>query len=146
MAALQTVLPIRRPLVDCAAVSAILDKREDVVLSLIEEGKIAHAFDIARPGKSRSCVRVFVPSVSDYLEGIQAPRDLAAVLRTVFPAAGETVTAARVASRLNCSSTHVYDLIRSKCLTPLHGRRYRRQTLPITKASLFGFLESRRLP
>lgn len=138
-----------RPLVCVNAVMGRLDLNEDAVLRLVEEGKLI-AFDIRRKGARARALRVLDASVGDHLHGRpipfpETPQDLQQIVSLVLPGQGETVTAANVAGRLNCSSEHVRRLIADRLLIRVgpKARRGLNGSPAITRQSLVAFLKRR---
>lgn len=133
---------------------------EDDVLCLIEEGFIAHAWNIAlsNSDETRREIRIWPDCITWYsrTQGKgQYPKTEAQVFDQLFahrqselPAAQRHITSTRLRLILNCSSTHIISLIESKQLSVLPGTSW--STGPngaalVTLNSITAFLKSRRL-
>jgi len=141
-------LKINRPLLPVQTCMAAVDRGEDYVLSLIEEGKISWAFDFRGPKTGRrSMVRVFTASLSDHMNGTELWKfkDFPCVFNEIFGSSGETIAATMVAARWNCSATHVMNLVASRCLAAGTWRRGPNGSARITRRSLFDFVRIRRM-
>lgn len=145
-----------RPFMSINAVMGWLDKDEDTIKYLYEDGLLRFAFNIASPRAQKAEVRILTECVRayirmDHLNLLSVPRaqdDLDAVLKTIFPHSRATVRGTEIRRALNCSSQHILDLDSEGCLkrdekvklrTPKSSPSYHR-------SSVINFLKSRRLP
>src|SRR5947208_2443226 len=81
-------LRIQRPLVPLSACMVLLDKSEDDLLSLIESGALAFAFNIAAPNSARREIRVHRSSLLSFLagkrDGLESAPDLQSVVSSII--------------------------------------------------------------
>ena len=137
-----------KPLLPVRGVVSILDRNEDQVLALIEDGSLAWAWDVAlnpRSSHSRE-LRVLPAAVAAYLRGDAGSFDWPDVFSLLVPNT-PTVLAREVSRVLNVSSTHVYALIRGRRLASCSAPK----TGPLGSAriptdSFAEFLKNRRFP
>lgn len=142
------------PLLTISAVRSLLNRDEDAVLYLIEDGQLAFAFDLAMPGARRMELRVWrgalaamnrshlTPALSPSGEG----GDLARVIADILPPLNAAVIrSATLAQRWVCSRTHVHELLDAELLTEV-GAEARKATNSrnLTRASAGAFLRARR--
>jgi len=115
----------------------ILDKDEDQVLYLIEDGQVRWAFDIASPKARARELRVWRGSL-----GRECTDDVAAVLADILPKpVGTMVTVVGLARCFCCSRSHVLSLIRAGELTEVDGiGRGVTSTRRVDRASVEAFL------
>ena len=76
-----------KPLLPLRGVCSLIDGNEDQVLALIEEGKLAWAWNVALDPKRGRCreLRILPRCVADYLRGQTCPLEWANVLRVLLP-------------------------------------------------------------
>jgi hypothetical protein len=136
------MLPLR-------GVCSLVDRNEDQVLRLIEDGSLAWAFDVALdPQRGRSKVLRIVPAcVASYLRGQACSIELGEVLRSLLPHDGPVILSKDIARVLNISCTHTYALARRKLLAPVSKWRTGKGGCARFSAKSFvEFLKSRRFP
>jgi hypothetical protein len=131
-----------------------LDRRENEVLALIEEGELLWAFDVRTPAAARPSVRVLYQSVEDYLAGNRPSGTVASeeaewqqVASLVFPDK-PTIVNCELAGLLNCGRQHVMDLVHAKQFRLLPGTRFhpgRNGSPQIVTASAKEWLQKRRM-
>jgi hypothetical protein len=99
---------------------SLVDKNEDQVLRLIEDGSLLWAFDVALDTKHgrRKDLRILPACVADYLRGQESSLEWADVLRLLMPE-GPVILSKNITRVLNISSTHLYNLARRKQMVPL---------------------------
>jgi hypothetical protein len=135
------MLPIR-------ACISLLDRNEDQVLSLIEEGKLPWVFDVAldpKRGRNRE-LRILPAAVADYLRGKECSLEWADVLSLVLPHDRPEILSRDITRILNVSGTHTYHLARQKLLVPCSAwRRGRGGCGRFTAGSFTKFLKDRRV-
>jgi hypothetical protein len=138
-----------KPLLPVRGECSLIDKDEDETLKLIEEGKIAFAWDVAlAPTRARSKeLRILPAAVADYMRNRACKLKWADVLALVVPHDGPELLSRQITRALNISGELLYNLTRAKVLEPCstwsrgpHGcAHFHRQTL-------VDFLEKRRWP
>lgn len=153
-----------RPLCDIGAAMFLLDRDEDGILHLIEDGQIEYAFDIAAPKADSRELRIWHGSLSRFVaarvvNGLPADQvgadvrsaaskaiTIDQVTHDILPGASAHVTAVQLKRAFNCSSTHVHNLIASGALQELatEGRR-KTNTRRVCRDSSVNFLTSRRV-
>jgi hypothetical protein len=132
------LLPVR-------AVCSIIDRDEDQVLSLLEEGKLAWSWDVGLSKRTKE-LRILPAVVAAYLRHEPCSLQWSDVFSLLVPES-PTILARDVSHILNVSSTHVYSLIRRKVLASCSAPR----TGPFGSARIptdsFGqFLKNRLFP
>jgi hypothetical protein len=112
--------PIQRPFLSVYACCAIADLTYDQVLSLIDDGAIPVAFNIAqRQSTTKLCLRVLTSSLAEYLSGRRAAApgpNFATELASLFPALSATVRTPTLARILDCNEDHIARLVHDGCL------------------------------
>jgi hypothetical protein len=121
--------------------AVLLDCTERRVYHYVQEGRLPLAFDIARPGGRRACLRMATASVV----ALQRRRPLAlaleAFLAGALPAGQFAYKAPRLARLLQCDPDHIYHLIGSHLLEDIGGStRY-----SVSRESVIRFLTERRI-
>ncbi len=139
-------IPAARPLVPLEAIMVLLDIDEDSVLGLIDAGELRWAWNIASSGADRREIRVLRDSLLSYCALSGQPADAAALWPIVFGHSRDVVRSTELQRLFSCSSSHVHRLIKDKDLVALNAATtgpngYAR----ITRASVIGFLNSRRM-
>jgi hypothetical protein len=129
-------------------VVSIVDKGEDQVLELIEEGKLAWAWNVAldlKRGRRRE-LRILPRCVADYLRGQTCSLEWADVLRLLLPHDEPVILSRDIIRVLNISSTHLYNLARRKQMVPCSTWRSGPNGCARFPAKNFvGFLKARRV-
>ena len=140
---------LSKPLLPVRGVMSLFDKSEDQALRLIEDGKLAWAFDVAldpKRGRNRE-IRVLPASVADYLRSQPCALEWPDVLRLLLPHDEPMILSKDITRVLNVSSTHTYHLARRKLITPRSTwRRGRGGCGRFAADSFVSFLKSRRFP
>jgi hypothetical protein len=125
---------------------ASLDKSEDEILALIEEGKIRHALHLERPGSRRRLIRIFALSLADYANATNhGPLAFENVVRYLVPGSAEALPASRLARTLCVGGTHLANLVRDGCLVRLKAGRYTTESPLISRASVVKWLTLRQI-
>jgi hypothetical protein len=109
-----------KPLLPVRGVMSLVDKNEDQVLSMIEDGKLAWAWDVAldpKRGRARE-LRILPAAVAEYLRGRTCSLEWTAVLSLLLPHDEPLILGTEITRILNCSSTHAYALARRKLIIP----------------------------
>lgn len=109
-----------KPLLPVRGVMSLVDRNEDEVLAMVEEGKLAWAFDVAldtEHGRSKE-LRILPACVASYLRGQACSLDWGEVLRSLLPHDGPVILSKEIARVLNISGTHLYALARRKQIVP----------------------------
>ena len=103
---------------------SLIDENEDQVLRMVEEGKLAWAWDVTLdPKRARSKeLRILPACVADYLRGQACQLEWDDVLRLLLPGGQPVLLTTDIIRVLNVSSTHVYHLIRGKLLVASGSR------------------------
>jgi hypothetical protein len=107
-----------KPLLPVRGVVSLIDKNEDQVLALIEDGSLAWAFDVALdPKHGRNMeLRILPACVADFLRGQACALEWAEVLRLLLPHDGPVILSKDISRALNVSSTHIYQLAHRKLI------------------------------
>jgi hypothetical protein len=134
-------LETARPLAALGFAAALLDCSNYRVLDFIENGALPLAFDIAKPGARRHCLRVATAGVLAVRSGLKASSDLEKFLDAAFPKGQPVCPAARLAWKLHCDYDHIYHLLAARALSDA-GTATRYQ---IPRESILKFLANRRL-
>jgi hypothetical protein len=137
-----------KPLLPIRGVISLVDKNEDQVLRLIEDGTLEWAWDVAldpKRGRNRE-LRVLPACVADYLRGQACSLEWADVLRLLLPRDGPEILSKEITCVLNISSTHTYHLARRKLIVACSTwRRGRGGCARFTAKSFIEFLRDRRV-
>ena len=153
-----------RPLCDVKAAMFLLDRDEDGVLHLIEDGQLEFAFNVAMPGADARELRIWSGSIRKYVAaGIvnRLPADqvddsvraksskistVDQVVADILPGMGVEITAVALKRAFNCSSTHVHNLIGAGALEEIaHADRKQTNTRWVARESAIRFLKTRRV-
>lgn len=104
---------------------SLLDKNEDQVLRMVQDGSLAWAFNVASfPQRGQSMeLRILPACVADYLRGQTCSLEWTDVLGLLLPHDDPLILAKDITRVLNVSSTHLYHLVRRKVLTPCSAWR-----------------------
>jgi hypothetical protein len=137
-----------KPLIPIRGVVSLIDRSEDQVLRLIEDGKLAWAWDVAldpKRGRNRE-LRVLPAAVASYLRGQACSLEWAEVLAMLLPHDGLEILSRDITRILNVSGTHTYHLARRKLIAPRSGwRRGRGGCGRFAAESFVEFLHARRV-
>ena len=137
-----------KPLLPIRALTSILDKDEDRVLHLIEEGELAWSWDvILDPKRARSKdLRVLPKCVADYLNGRKCELKWPEVFGLLLPDA-PTILASEITRILNVSCDHTYHLIDRNQIVACSTRRPGPGgSARVPAKSFIQFLQQRRFP
>lgn len=155
-------IPAGRVLIPLEAVMVLTDKDEDQVLSLIETGAIAWAWDLRSKEATRREVRVWRESLLDYLHHDDGPRtppsvkarltdqDEAPTYQALMPHSRPELRTTELTRLWSVSSTHMHALIADQLLAEA-GREEKRPAsgpnsyIKVTRESVIAFLMSRRI-
>lgn len=144
------LVPLRRGTVDLYAARAVLDRDEDDILRLIEEGKIEWAWSVARDGTRSRCIRILRESLVDFIEGRKRERNLQEVALLLFKHNRPTIRLSEFFRALNCSSHHALALMRlgafgeaGRKIAKITGQRY---SPSVPREGVLRFLERNRMP
>jgi len=137
-----------KPLFPVRGVMSLVDRNEDEVLRLIKDGSLLWAFDVAldtKHGRSKD-LRILPACVADFLRGKTCSLKWADVFSLLLPEAS-TVTSIDIYRVLNCSSSHLYNLVRRKQIIPCTtwGRGPKGKAR-FAAVRFIEFLQSRRFP
>ena len=137
-----------KPLLPVRGVMSLIDKNEDQVLGLIDDGSLAWAFDLAldpKRGRNRE-IRVLPAAVAAYLRAQACSLEWPDVLRLLLPHDEPMILSRDITRILNVSGTHTYNLARRKLITPRSTwRRGRGGCAQFAAESFVEFLKSRRV-
>lgn len=144
---------LRRPMVSIWTVVSIIDRSEDHVLRMIDEGKLRFAFDLRQKKSGKQFVRVLSKSVCDFVNKVPAPpisdaEEFDQVVGILFPLSTPMIRATLIARAFNVCNQHVADLIgeRSLRLAKLNGcKRAKNESPFVDKASAIQLLRERRI-
>ena len=131
----------RRPFSSVWQAATLLDCSEHRVYHYIQEGRLPLAFDIARPGGGRVCLRMATASVVGLQRHCRVPADLESFLAEVLPAAQFSYKAPQLARMWQCDLDHIYRLIAAKALKDVGGSTHYR----VPRESVVRFLRQRRI-
>jgi hypothetical protein len=131
---------ISRPFVSVWVAASVLDCSEHKIAALIEDGSLSFAFNIARPGVRRGCVRVATAAIEGFLAGKRPFEGPGELLEVVFPPEPRAYNPPRLAWMLQCDADHIYTLIRGGALADVGERAYQ-----VSRVSLVRFLGERSL-
>jgi hypothetical protein len=131
----------RQPFSSVWQAANLLDCTERRVYQHIQEGRLPLAFDIARPGGRRFCIRLSTASVVALQRHQPPPSDLGQFLDRVLPAVQFSYKAPQVARMLQCDVDHIYRLIGANALEDVGGSTHYR----VPRESLVRFFMERRV-
>jgi hypothetical protein len=131
---------IERPFVSLWVAASVLNRSEHRIAASLEDGSLPLAFNIARPGVRRACVRLSTAAVQGYISGAQSFPGLPEFLEAVFPPATATYEPATLAWMMQCDYDHIYNLIRTQALADVGRKSYE-----VSRASLLRFLTERNI-
>ena len=137
-----------KPLLPVRGVMSLIDRDEDQVLSMIEDGKLAWAWDVAldpKRGRARE-LRILPAAVACYLRGQACSLEWADVLTLLLPHDGPDILSRDITRILNVSGTHTYHLARRKLIAPRSTwRRGHGECGRFAAKSFVEFLHARRV-
>jgi hypothetical protein len=136
------------PFATVGAARTLLDLDEDDICRLIEDGRIAWAFNICASNKARRKeLRILPVALADYKAQRPCQITWAQVLRQALPSNAAEFPCVRVGHVLNCSNTQVIALVKARLLKVVRPwRRGARGAAMITRDSFIRFLQHRRWP
>jgi hypothetical protein len=129
-------------------VRSLIDCDEDTVLRLVEEGRIAWAFDVALDpmGKTKE-LRMLPAAVAAFMKGQTCSLTPPQVLSLVLPHDGPEMATKDIARTLNVGNTHVFSLVKRGELSPIgRWRRGPGGSARFSIQTLVSFLERRHYP
>ena len=137
-----------KPLLPVPAVKSLLDKGEDEVKAMAEEGKLAWCWDVSLdPKHGRRELRILPACVADYLRGQACALEWAEVIRMLLPHDQPVILSKDITRILNVGSTHTYNLARRKLIAPCSTWGTGPKGCARFKSKSFTeFLQSRRFP
>jgi hypothetical protein len=141
--------PRFRPLLGMDGAKAMLDRGEDEVLALVDEGFI-EGFDISSGGRTRKEARLVLKTITHFLTtGGSRPQEWsdAQLLDLVLPHGKPVLTGKELQRSFNCGSTHVINLITEKLLKIQPGTDWRQGpngSPLVMRSSVEAFLKTRR--
>lgn len=136
------------------AAVVLLDRHEDQVFSMIEDGTLAWAWDIRSQTAERREVRIWRISLLECMAGLpttgnihlSARADEDTVLADLFPHSRAIVRSTELQRMFSCSGTHILDLVREGHLVATN--KYKtgpNNSAQITRESVLALLKSRRV-
>lgn len=146
--ALPLQLPAARPLVPMEACMVLLDRNEDELLSLVETGDMAWAWDIRSEEATRREIRVWRGSLLAHMRQEADEEDEEIVLSSLLPHSRETIRSTELQRLFSASQTHIQNLINQGALRE-DGMR-ETQAGPnafcrVSRQSIINFLKERRV-
>ena len=146
-----TAPPQRRgkPLLPLRGVCSLVDRDEDQTLALIEEAKIAWAFDVSLDPKraSKKELRILPAAVADYLRGRDCSLTWQDVLDLMLAPNASAISTKALTDSLNVSNTHVLNLAKQKALRPCSPwRKGPGGSAHFQRQTVIDFLKERRWP
>jgi hypothetical protein len=130
-----------RPFSSVWQAATLLDCSERRVYHYVQEGRLTLAFNIARPGSDRACLRMATASVVALQRRHPPSAEVEPFLDLAVPATQFSFKAPQLARMLQCDLDHVYHLIAAKVLQDIGGpTRYR-----VPRDSVLRFLTERRV-
>jgi hypothetical protein len=119
-----TRLTFQRPLLGVESVRALTGLCENEILSLIADGKLLWAWNLATAHASRIFLRVWNKSVICYVDpnAQRQPTELAGVLQVILPHGRETFRCADLKRTFNCNSEHILRLAEQGLLERVPGK------------------------
>jgi hypothetical protein len=117
---------VQRPLVDLDVASVMLCKTRPELISLIEQGRIYWAWNLASDAQGRiPLIRVLARSLEDFIEGRQVtkagPLEFQGVLRQIFPNDPAAIPSGKLAHAWSVSPDQVLKLWRAGFLRAAKG-------------------------
>jgi hypothetical protein len=128
---------------------SLVDKNEDQVKRMVEEGELLWAFDVALdPARSKAReLRILPACVADYLRGVPCSLEWPDVIELLLPHNEPVIRTPEITRALNVSQHHVAHLAGRKVITQCSpGRRGARGSASFLTASFVAFLKERRFP
>jgi hypothetical protein len=132
----------RRPLMNLWTAAWLLGVDEDGIVEFIQDGKIQHAFNLARPGRRVRMIRIFSQDVLDFGAGVNYKRDLGAVIASILPAGRDSFRTPEIQYKFHCAQSHLSNLIKAGCFP---GQRMAKSKNRLSRASVVQFLTKRRI-
>ncbi len=139
----------QRPLIPIRGMVSVLDRNENAVLRLIDEGELRWAWNVAlQPDRAwKKALRVLPQCVDDYRAGRKCDLAWAEVQRLLLAGGEKTVQSIEVVRLLNVCQSHVAALLRrEELLLCRKGRHGRGGTALIWSYSFTNFLKRRCYP
>ena len=103
-------IPTRRPLLPLKAAMVFLDRNEDDVLALANDGRLAWCFDLRGNGAERMLLYVWRTSAVEYVVGQFSEHTLREVISDVLPDR-PYLRATEVKNTFSCNQGHLANLI-----------------------------------
>ena len=140
-------LNITRPLASVWGAALLLNRNEESVERLIEDGELAWAFNIGAPAARARQIRIFMPCILDCRAGVNRAYAPDFVLNAIFPAARLKFRTHEVAYACHCSADHVRLLALQGVLKKIPGaaRRGPNSSCFFARTVLTDFLQKRRI-
>jgi hypothetical protein len=138
-----------KPLLPVRGVMSLIEKNEDQVLRLVEDGSLLWGWNVALdPKRARSMeLRILPACVADYLRGTACSLEWADVLRLLLPHDEPVILSTDISRALNISITHTYNLAHRKQISPCSSWRPGPGGCARFPAKTFvEFLQTRRFP
>ena len=98
---------IERPFVSVWVAASVLNCGERRIAAWLEDGSLPFAFNIARPGVRRACVRLATGSLQGLLRGKQPFATQPEFLAATFPPATPVYEPARLAWMMQCKASAI---------------------------------------
>lgn len=128
-----------RPYMDITGAKGILDKSEDQILHLLEEGRLAGIDISVSPGQGRREIRISVVSLQQF------NREFSGRVSDPLPPLGaaKVMPISAVARVLNCGWEQVVRLVKAGVLQADRRRRPKSTAYRVHRDSLAAFLKER---
>jgi hypothetical protein len=138
----------RTRLIPIRGVMPIVDRDEDAVLALIEDGQLRWAFDVAlTKGQRTKELRVFPKCIGDFVAGRECKIGFEEVAAAMTRGESQALPATEIIAALNVSCTHAYNLIHRGELKQVSvGLRGPRESARVAVESFVRFLRERAYP
>lgn len=140
-------IAFKAALVSIETCRAMLGQSEDVIVALVEEGKLRFAFNLAVNCRRRRLLRVLSLSLLDHAGGTDTqPAALEAAIRYILPGSSPELHASWLARKLNVSPSTIYNMLDAQCIQDVspRNRKVTGERLS-TRASVVQFLTERRV-
>jgi hypothetical protein len=108
-------IPARRPLLPLKAAMVFLDRDEDGVVSLVENGNLSVAFDLSARGAARRLLMVWRQSAVEYCAGGPRPHEMEEVMADILPDR-PSLRVSEVKNIFSCNQGHLANLVEQRLL------------------------------
>ena len=139
-------LMFKAALVSVETCRAMLGQSEDVIVALVENGKLRFAFNLSVNSRSRRLLRILSLSLLDHAARTDTqPPTVDGAVRYIMPGSSPELHASWLARHLNVSPTHIYNMLDGGCIQDVSPRsRKATGERTVSRASVVEFLKTRR--